>query len=126
MNKTEITKEDVVDAENKLFVAQLASNVDVLDQLLHDDLVAVAPTGQVLTKEMDLNAHRAKTMVIEDASTEIEEIKLIGDTAVSIVSMKAKGKMMDTPMEGHFRYLRVWKRFGDTLKIIGASFIQLS
>ena len=126
MDKAEITREEVVDAENKLFSAQLISNVDILDQLLHDDLTGIAPTGQIITKEMDLDSHRAGTMIIEEASTEIEEIKITGDIAVSIVSMKAKGKMMGTPLEGHFRYLRVWKRFDDTLKIVGASFMQLS
>ena len=125
MDNTKITREDVVKAENKLFSAQLISNVDILDQLLHDDLVAVAPTGQIVTKEMDLNSHRAKTMIIEDASIVIDDIKIIGDTALSIVTMTAKGKMMGTPLEGQFRYFRVWKRFDDTLKVIGASFMQL-
>ncbi|MDR7129740.1 hypothetical protein J2X69_002085 [Algoriphagus sp. 4150] len=125
MDKTKITRENVVEAENKLFSAQLVSNVDILDQLLHDDLVAVAPTGQIVTKEMDLNSHKAKTMIIEDASTEIDNIKITGDTALSIVTMTAKGKMMGTPLEGKFRYFRVWKRFDDTLKVIGASFMQL-
>jgi hypothetical protein len=125
MDKTPITREDIVAVENKLFSAQLVSNVDILDQLLHDDLVAVAPSGQIVTKEMDLNAHRAKTMIIEDASTVIDEVRIIGDTAISIVTMKAKGKMMGTPLEGQFRYFRVWQRFGDTLKIVGASFMQL-
>ncbi len=124
MEKT-ITREHVVEVENKLFSAQLVSNVDILDQLLHDDLIAVAPTGQIVTKEMDLNAHRAKTMVIEDASTEIDDIKITGDTALSIVTMTARGKVMGTPLEGKFRYFRVWKRFDDTLKVIGASFMQL-
>ena len=125
MDKTKITREDVVEAENELFSAQLTSNVDILDQLLHDDLVAVTPTGQIVTKEMDLNSHRAKTMIIEDASIVIDDIKIIGDTALSIVTMTAKGKMMGTPLEGQFRYFRVWKCFDDTLKIVGASFMQL-
>lgn len=125
MNKLKITKEDVIEAENKLFSAQLVSNVEILDQLLHDDLIAVAPTGEIVTKEMDLNAHRAKTMIIEEASTEINEIKITGDTALTVVTMTAKGKMMGTPLEGRFRYFRVWKRCDDTLKIIGASFMQL-
>lgn len=125
MDKTIITKDEVIEAENKLFSAQLVSNVDILDQLLYDDLVAVAPTGQILTKEMDLNAHSAKTMIIEDASTVIDEVRITGDTALSIVTMKAKGKMMGTPLEGQFRYFRVWKRFDGTLKVVGASFMQL-
>lgn len=111
--------------ENKLFSAQQVSNVAILDQLLHDELIAVAPTGQVITKEMDLNSHRAKTMIIEEASTEIDDIKITGDTALSIVTMTAKGKVMGTPLEGKFRYFRVWKRFDDQLKVIGASFMQL-
>jgi len=120
-----ITKEEVTEAENKLFLAQLASNVDALDQLLHDHLVAVAPDGQTLTKEMDLNAHRSKVMIIENASTAIDEIRIIGDTALSVVTMTAKGKVMGTPLEGKFRYFRVWKRIDDTIKVIGASFMQL-
>lgn len=125
MDKSEITREDVVEAENQLFSAQLVSNVDLLDQLLHDDLVAIGPAGQIVTKEMDLNAHKAKTMIIEEASTEIDDIKITGDTALSIVTMTAKGKVMGTPLAGKFRYFRVWKRFDDTLKVIGASFMQL-
>lgn len=125
MNKLKITKEDVIEAENKLFSAQLVSNVEILDQLLHDDLIAVAPTGEIVTKEMDLNAHRAKTMIIEEASTEINDIKITGNTVLTVVTMTAKGKMMGTPLEGTFRYFRVWKQFDDTLKIIGASFMQL-
>jgi len=125
MCKTEITRENVVEAENKLFSAQLVSNVEMLDQLLHDDLLAVAPTGEIITKEIDLNSHKAKTMIIENASIEIDNIKITGDTALSIVTMTAKGKMMGTPLEGRFRYFRVWKLFDDELKIIGASFMQL-
>ncbi|SEH86479.1 protein of unknown function [Paenimyroides aquimaris] len=125
MNKLKITKEDVIEAENKLFSAQLVSNVEIFDQLLHDDLIAVTPTGEIVTKEMDLNAHRAKTMIIEEASTEINDIKITGNTALTVVTMTAKGKMMGTPLEGTFRYFRVWKQFEDTLKIIGASFMQL-
>src|SRR5690606_39783083 len=101
MNKLKITKEDVIEAENKLFSAQLISNVEILDQLLHDDLIAVAPTGEIVTKEMDLNAHRAKTMIIEKASTEINNIKITGNTALSVVTMTAKGKMMRTRSEEH-------------------------
>ncbi|MGE8422111.1 MAG: nuclear transport factor 2 family protein, partial [Sphingobacterium siyangense] len=115
----------IAEAENQLFLAQLASNVDGLDLLLYDDLVAVAPDGQMLTKEMDLNAHQSKGMIIENASTEINEIRIIGDTALSVTTMTAKGKVMGTPLEGKFRYFRVWKRIDNTLKVIGASFMQL-
>jgi len=121
-----ITKEDISEVENQLFQAQLTSNVNALDQLLFDNLIAVAPTGQILTKEMDLEAHRSKAMIIEEASTEIDDIKIIGDTALSVVTMMAKGKVMGAPLEGKFRYFRVWKYVDDRLKVVGASFMQLN
>ncbi|WP_343319519.1 nuclear transport factor 2 family protein [Sphingobacterium multivorum] len=120
-----ITKEDIVEAENQLFAAQLASDVDALDLLLYDSLLAIAPDGQMLTKEMDLNAHRSKAMIIEQATTEIDAIKLVGDTALSVVTMTAKGQVMGAPLEGKFRYFRTWKRIDNSLKVIGASFMQL-
>lgn len=125
MENEHITKELIIEAENNLFSAQLVSDVDVLDKLLHNDLVALAPTGQILTKQMDLDSHRAKTMIIEDASTEIDSIRIIGDTAVTVVTMTAKGKMMETPLEGTFRYIRTWKLVDNTLKVIGAGIMQL-
>ena len=120
-----ITKEDIVEAENQLFAAQLASDVDALDLLLYDSLVAIAPDGQMLTKEVNLNAHRSKEMIIEQATTEINAIKLVGDTALSVVTMTAKGQVMGAPLEGKFRYFRTWKRIDNSLKVIGASFMQL-
>ncbi len=125
MGQTKINREDIIKVENQLFSAQIISDVNLLDQLLHDDLIAVTPTGEIVTKEMDLSSHKAKTIIIEDATSEINDIKINGDTALSIVTMTAKGKMMGTPLEGKFRYFRVWKRFDDILKVIGASFMQL-
>jgi hypothetical protein len=120
-----MNKEEVIKAENELFSAQLSSDVDTLDRLLSDDLIAVAPSGQILTKEMDLNAHREKSMTIEEASSEINDIRLTGDVALSIVTMTAKGKLMGKPLVGRFRYFRVWKCVGQTWKVIGASIQML-
>lgn len=126
MNKTTITWEEVIECESNLLSAQLTGNVDILNKLLHDDLVAMSPTGQILTKQMDIDSYKSGTVILHEASTEIEEIKITGNTAISVVTMKAKGKVLGSPLEGHFRYLRVWKRFDDSLKIIGAGFMQLS
>jgi len=126
MDHAEITRQEVVEAEKRLLAAQRAGNVAVLEQLLHDDLVGLSPTGELITKEMDLAPYKAGSLVLEEAVTEIERIRITGTVAVAVVSMKAKGKLQDAPIEGQFRYLRVWKRVAGTLKIVGASFLQLS
>lgn len=107
--------------EDTLLQAMLAHDVEKLDGLLHDDLLFITPDGQTITKAMDLDAHRKGLMVIERISTTIEQINIIGDSAVVTLVMDTKGKMIDTPIEGKFRYIRVWKKWGDGFKVIGGS-----
>lgn len=123
--RTELLREEIIDAENKLYSAQIASNVEMLDKLLHDKLMALTPVGEMVTKEMDLGAHRDQTMIIENATSDVEHIQILGDTAFTIVAMSAKGLMLGTPVEGQFKYLRVWKVLDGNLQVICASIIKL-
>lgn len=126
MKMTTITREEIVAAENRLLAAQLAADTAALNQLLYDDLIALSPAGQPVTKDMDIDTYRTGTVVLEEATLDIEKVRITGDTAIAIVLLKAKGKVMGELLEGHFRYFRVWKQFEDALKIIGASFMQVS
>lgn len=126
MEKMQIQKEEIIEVENRLFSAQLISDVETLDQLLDDKLVAVTPTAELVTKEMDLNAHRNRTMIIEDATSNIEQIEIFDDTAYTVVFMEAKGLMLGQAVEGRFRYLRVWKKQHGKLKVICASITKLN
>ncbi|UZJ63148.1 DUF4440 domain-containing protein [Sphingobacterium sp. KU25419] len=53
-----MTKADILNQENKLYGAIKESNIKVLEELLHDDLLFVIPNGDVITKEMDLQSYR--------------------------------------------------------------------
>ncbi len=46
--------EQILQLEQRLLEAIKTSDVEVLDQLLHDDLLFIAPNSQTITKEMDL------------------------------------------------------------------------
>jgi hypothetical protein len=48
----------IAELEGQLQKAMLASDVDVLDVLLADDLTFVDATGKVRSQADDLNAHR--------------------------------------------------------------------
>mgnify|MGYP002777786470 CR=1 FL=1 len=122
MNVTEAT---VLELEHQLVEGIKTSNVNLLDRLLHDDLLFITPDGQVLKKETDLAAHRAGTMVVYELTPTVERITLFGDTAVVVVVYETKGKMLGEPIEGKFRYLRVWKRVGEGLKVIGGNCTKL-
>ena len=60
-----MTESVIAELEGRLRDAMLASDVDVLDALLADDLTFVDATGRVWSKADDLNAHRHGIQRIE-------------------------------------------------------------
>lgn len=121
-----IQKEDILAIENKLIDGIKNSDVAFLDSVLHDELVFIAPNGQVITKQMDLASHKAKEMIVEHLVPTFEAVNILGNTATVIVVYDTKGTMLGNPIEGKFRYLRVWQLFDDGLKVIGGCCFQLS
>lgn len=119
-----ILKDEIIALEQRLIEAIKSSDVAFLQKVLHDDLLFLAPNGEVITKAMDLASHRAHEMVVDRIISNIEEIRIIEETAVVVVVYDTKGKMLNTPIEGRFRYIRIWKRFADGLKVIGGSCLQ--
>jgi hypothetical protein len=112
-------------AENRLLEAMKTSDVETLDNLLHADLLFITPDGQTLTKKTDLDSHRSGTMVIETINSKIEMINLIDDLAIVTTVIDTKGQMLGQPIEGKFKYLRLWKLFGNQLKVVGGSCMRL-
>jgi ketosteroid isomerase-like protein len=121
----EISRSDIEEMESRLIDGIINNDLDFLDKVLHDDLLSMAPNGQIITKEMDMNSHRQGTMVVDELIPEIEQIQIIGDVAIVIITYLTKGKMFGTPIEGKFKYNRIWKRCGNELKVISVSCMQV-
>ena len=75
---------------------------------------------------MDLASHQGGAMRVEQLIPTIEDVKIINDTAIAIIVYHTKGSMLGNPVQGQFRYIRIWKKFNDGLKVIGGSCFQLS
>jgi ketosteroid isomerase-like protein len=119
-------KEEIIEIENQLIRAIKTSDVEFLSKILHDDLLFIAPTGQTITKEMDLASHKAGHMGVEQLIPTFEEVKIIDDNAIVVVVYDTKGTMLGNPIQGHFRYIRVWKMFAEGLKVIGGSCFKIN
>lgn len=115
----------ILELEQQLLVAIKTSNVEVLDQLLHDDLLFIAPNSQTITKEMDLASHRKGEMVVETIESEVEYLELIDNTAIVVIVYHTKGKMLGNAIEGSFKYIRFWQQNDHYWKVIGGSCTQL-
>lgn len=121
MNSAIINEEKILEVEKQLLEAMRKSDVEILDQLIHDDLLFVLPTGEAITKKMDLETHKSGNMIFEEIVSSIETIKLIDDNAIVTLSSKIKGKMLQQNFEGQYRYIRVWKMIEGQFKIIAGS-----
>ncbi|ASS49993.1 MAG: DUF4440 domain-containing protein [Candidatus Fluviicola riflensis] len=115
----------ILQLEQQLLEAIKTSDVEVLNQLLHDDLLFIAPNSQTITKEMDLASHRKGEMVVESIESHVEQVQLINNTAIVVIVYHTKGKMLGNTIEGSFKYIRFWQRDGDYWKVIGGSCTQL-
>jgi ketosteroid isomerase-like protein len=114
-------KSEITHLEYQLIDAIKTSDISFLEKVLHDDLLFIAPDGSIITKAIDLASHNAGEMIVEELIPTIEEINLIDDTAIAVVVYNTKGIMLGNPIEGKFRYIRIWKQFPDGMKIIGGS-----
>ena len=118
--------ETVINAEIELLTAVKNSDISALETILHDDLLFNLPDGQTITKELDLNSYRSGKMKIDFLEASDQIINVIDNSAVVVVTISLKGSYDNNPVNGVFKYIRVWKQFESNLKVIAGSCIQLA
>jgi hypothetical protein len=118
-------KEQIIDCEKKLLLALKYSNINVLDELLHDDLVFTIPTGQTLTKSKEMENYQSGVMTVSEIWASDQIIQSFGDTITVGVTIYLKGKFEAQIIDGKYRYLRVWKLFENTWKVIAGSGVSI-
>ena len=106
-------------AEERLRLAMLASDVEVLDELISFDLMFTNHFGQALGKQDDLALHRSGMLKLHTLEPSERQIKTSGQIAVVSVRMKLSGVYDGSPFAGDLRYTRIWRLSqSDTLQVI--------
>jgi ketosteroid isomerase-like protein len=95
-------------AERALHAAQLAGDVEALDRLLHDRLIAIGPDGARHTKDDDLAGYRSGFSVITEMSEEAVEVLVAGSTGATFFTASVAGTFGGEPMSARLRYTRTW------------------
>lgn len=102
---------EIESVEERLRQAMLASDVDVLDQMLAPGLVFTNHLGQCLGKEEDLSAHKSGALSICELAPSEQIIKRVSDDVVVVsVRVKVVGNYAGQPAGGDFRFTRVWAK----------------
>ena len=117
--------EQIIEYENRLLEAMKTGDIKVLDELLHDNLIFNIPTGQTITKAMDIENYRSGIMTVSEILATDQIIKSIEDISTVAVTLDLKAKYAGQIVEGKFRYLRVWKMFDNSWKVIAGSGFQI-
>jgi len=106
MNQTIETQ--IIDAEERLRQAMLASDVSVLNELIAPDVIITSHLGELLGKQDDLAAHESGLFKINELQPSDRHIQIHGEVAIVSVKMQVSGSYNGSPTNGDFRYTRVW------------------
>ncbi|MDA0573779.1 nuclear transport factor 2 family protein [Burkholderia gladioli] len=98
--------------------AMLANDVVTLSELIDDDLVFTAPDGQVLSKDDDLDAHRARLLRLHRLDIIETRSRRVGEMVVTVTKADLAGHFGSTPIDGQFAYTRLWRASGERWRVI--------
>ena len=120
-----IEKNAIIEAEQVLVTAMKNSDVKRLDSLLHKDLLFTIPSGQTITKEIDLETYSSGSMKINTISSSEQDVHLIDDSAVVSTVIEMRGTYFDHALDGQYKIIRVWKLLEGDLKVIAGSSMRI-
>lgn len=116
---------EILKLEEKIVDAIVRSDVEILDQLLHDELVFVNHLGMIVSKKDDLAPHISGELKITAIGISDQNIRFFADTAVVTVSKTINGSYLKQEFETHVKFTRVWKFVDQQWKVIAASSVPV-
>lgn len=105
---TETVKTQIINAEERLRQAMLASDVSVLNELLASEIIITSHLGELLGKQDDIAAHESGLIKIHELKPSEQRIQIHGEMAIVSVRMQISGNYNGNPANGDFRFTRVW------------------
>jgi ketosteroid isomerase-like protein len=108
--KKHAAKQQVEALEEQWRQAQLGGDVAAMDKLLSDDYIGISITGQVNTKEQQLDRMRLHKVALTKLDLGERQVKLIGSIAIVTSRAEVEGTNEGASVKGIFRYTRVYQR----------------
>lgn len=112
--------------EEKLLQAVKNNDVAALDKLLDDNLLFVNQAGQIISKQMDLEAYNSGKLIIDTLEASERIVKESRDVTTIVSRIFIAGKYDGSPFSANLRYIRVWRFFDDKWKVIAGSCVTIA
>jgi ketosteroid isomerase-like protein len=113
--------------EERLYTAMLSSNLDELEALIADDLLFAGPSGDLATKEMDLELHRSGGTQFHELTPKELEIRVWSKQfALASAKIFLRGTFLGQAFAGDYRYTRIWHKGKRGWQVVGGSVTAMS
>jgi ketosteroid isomerase-like protein len=106
-------KREIEVLEEQSRVAQIAGDEATMERLLAPDYLGISMTGQVNDRTQQLERMRTKHLVLTRIDLSDRKIKLVGSVAIVTSLAQIEGTIDGTPMNGTYRYTRIYRRYPD-------------
>ncbi|MDQ0966510.1 hypothetical protein QFZ20_001913 [Flavobacterium sp. W4I14] len=116
----------IADLEEKLLDGFKKTDLNTLDLLFADGMLFHDQYGNVLDKEMDLEAYRSGMIKINKINVSKREIRVFESIVIVSASLFIKGSYSNILLNGKYQWLRVWGKVSEDWKVISASCTSIS
>jgi ketosteroid isomerase-like protein len=106
-------KREVENLEEQFRTAQIAGDEATMERLLAPDYLGISMTGQVNDRTQQLDRMRNRHLVLTRIDLSDKKIKLVGPVAIVTSLARIEGTMDGAPMNGMYRYTRIYRRYPD-------------
>ncbi|MEO6301586.1 MAG: nuclear transport factor 2 family protein [Bacteroidia bacterium] len=119
-------KNRILESETELLNAFQNCDLNTLEKLIHESALFILPNGLTVSKLILLDNYRSGATVMTSIKASDQKINIIDNNAVVSVNLEMAGKYNDQVVSQQFRYIRVWKLFNDSWKVIAVSGVPLN
>lgn len=105
-----VERAEITTLEAEWRQAQISDDIPDMDRLLAEDFLGITAGGQVVTKAQQLDRMRSRQIELHRLDLSDTKIKISGKLAVVTSLAQIEGTMEGRPVNGYFRYTRVYQR----------------
>jgi ketosteroid isomerase-like protein len=113
-----ITREEVMDSEERWAKAHLETDVKTIGELMHPDYTIIKPDGSVWNKETALSSYILEKREWSKAGSRDHIVNIYGETALVIGIWEAKGDNNGEPFDYKARYTSLWVKENGKVLIV--------
>jgi ketosteroid isomerase-like protein len=114
-------------SEKRLYRAMQASDLVELDALIADDLLFAGPTGELATKDMDLELHRTGSTQFHEFTPKELAVRVWSEEfALASARIFLRGTFLGKAFSGDYRYTRIWRKGPQGWQVVGGSVTAMS